>query len=71
MRVKGVPLSKRLVYAAFCLALPLLLALRVVRTAWSRGSFWAGCLPVLPILLSLFIVWSFGEMVGYLTGRAD
>ncbi len=70
-RVRGVPLSKRLVYAAFCLALPLLLAARTVRIAWSRGAFWSGCLPVLPILLVLFIAWSFGEMVGYLSGRAD
>ena len=70
-RVKEVPLSKRLVYAAFCLALPLLLASRAVRIAWTRGSFWSGCLPVLPILLLLFSVWSFGEMVGYLSGRPD
>jgi hypothetical protein len=70
-RVRGVPLSKRLVYAAFCPALPLLLASRAVRIAWSRGSFWSACLPVLPVVLLLFAVWSFGELVGYLSGRPD
>lgn len=70
-RVRGVPLGKRLVYAAFCPALPLLLSSRALRIAWSRGNFWSGCLPVLPSLLLLVIVWSFGEMVGYLSGRPD
>lgn len=70
-RVKGVPLSKRLVYAVFCPVLPLLLASRAVRIAWDRGSFWSRCLPVLPVLLLLFMVWSFGEMVGYLSGQPD
>jgi hypothetical protein len=68
-RVKGVPLSKRLVYALFCPVLPLLLASRAMRIAWRRGSFWSACLPVLPVLLLLFIVWSCGEMVGYLSGQ--
>ena len=70
-RVRGVPLGKRLVYAAFCPALPPLLASRAMRIAWRRGSFWSGCLPVLPMLLLLVSVWSLGEMVGYLSGRPD
>lgn len=68
-RVKGIPLSKRLVYAALCPALPLLLTSRVMRIAWRRGNFWSGCLPALPIVFLLFIMWSYGEMVGYFSGR--
>ena len=51
--------------------LPLLLASRVVRIALERGVLWGGVLPVLPLVLLLFFVWSFGEAVGYLSGSPD
>ena len=70
-RVKGVPLSRRLVYAALCPALPLLLTSRVVRIAWRRGNFWSECLPTLPIIILLSMMWSYGEMVGYISGGTD
>jgi hypothetical protein len=70
-RVRGLPLSRRLMYAAVCPALPLLLMSRVVRIAWCRDNFWTGCMSVLPIVMLLSTMWSYGEMVGYLSGRPD
>ena len=68
-RVKGFPFTKRLPYAALCPLLPVVLTSRVVRIAWRRRNFWSGCLPALPIVILLFIMWSYGEMVGYFSGR--
>jgi hypothetical protein len=68
-RVKGISFVKRLPFAAICPLLPAVLTSRVVRIAWRRGNFWSGCFPALPTLILLFIMWSYGEMVGYLSGR--
>jgi len=69
-RVDGISMSRRLIYAALCPLLPFVLASRVVRIAWQRGSFWSGCLPVMPIVFTLFLIWSYGEVLGYISGRA-
>ena len=68
-RVNGISFSRRLVYAALCPLLPFVLASRVVRIGWQRGNFWSNCLPALPLVFVLFLLWSYGELVGYLTGR--
>ncbi|HEV8523380.1 MAG TPA: glycosyltransferase [Terriglobales bacterium] len=70
VRVAGAPLSRRLALAAICPLLPAVLTLRlfrsVLRTRRNRAAF----LRVMPLILLLTMAWSYGELVGYLTGRA-
>jgi hypothetical protein len=68
-RVAGVGLGKRLVFAAFTPALPFLLTLRLLKGAWQKKRFVGRALLAAPLLLLLSIVWSLGELTGYLTGR--
>ena len=66
-RVRG---PRRLLYAAFCPVLPLLLTWRLGRLAFSRGR--AGrYLRALPWILPFQMFWALGEFCGYLAGRGN
>jgi hypothetical protein len=68
-RVTGVGLGKRLVYAAFCPALPLLMTARLLRGALTRKRHLGRFLLALPLISLLQSAWAYGEWIGYLTGR--
>ena len=67
MRVANVALEKRLLMAAASLILPLLLVSRVLLTTMRKGRHRAQCVRALPHLLLFASVWSWGELLGYLT----
>lgn len=67
-RVRGRGLASRLPLAAGTPLLPFLLTLRLARTGASRGHA-ARFVRVAPLVFLLNVVWSAGELVGYLTGR--
>lgn len=66
-RVRG---PRRLLYAAFCPLLPLLLTLRLGRVAVARGRA-GGFLRALPWIVPFQSVWAAGEFCGYLFGRGS
>jgi hypothetical protein len=49
-------------------ALPPLLLYRIVRNVLRRGDLWRRLLPALPLVILFTLVWSIGELVGYLVG---
>jgi hypothetical protein len=68
-RVARVPASRRVIYAVLCPVLPFVLLLRqwqnVLRTKRNQGAF----LKALRLTALLDVAWSWGELVGYVTGR--
>jgi len=67
MRVANVAAARRLLMAAASLLLPFLLVSRVFLTAFRKGRHQWQCFRAL-FFLSLFAaVWSWGELLGYLT----
>jgi hypothetical protein len=61
--------GRRMLYAAACPLLPVLLMLRMSRTAFRDRHSAAKFLRALPHVFTLVGVWCTGEMMGYLTGR--
>jgi hypothetical protein len=61
--------ARRLVYSIFSLGLPLVLLLRIGRTAWNRRVHFAKFVSALPIIVALLISWSLGESVGYVVAH--
>jgi len=69
-RATEVGLARRAVFAVFSFLLPALLTWRVVRQAMAKGQSAGRLLRALPLILLLETIWSFGELIGYLTGSA-
>lgn len=67
MRVASVPLLRRLMMAAASAVLPFLLVGRVVFTTLQKGRHRFQCFRALPYLSLFAAVWSWGELLGYLT----
>src|SRR5208337_1582035 len=69
VRVANVEMSRRAVLAMLCPLLPFVLLLRqlrnVLRTKRNRAAF----VRALPLTAVLDMVWSYGELVGYVTGH--
>jgi len=65
-RVRGSSLVKRIALAFGAFVLPLALLGRIVR---QEAESKVGVLRMLPALVVLSVAWSFGEFVGYATGR--
>jgi hypothetical protein len=61
--------TKRLVYSVLSLGLPIVLLLRMARTAWGRRVHFTKFVGALPIIVALLVSWSFGESLGYMTQR--
>ncbi|MEO8135849.1 MAG: glycosyltransferase [Betaproteobacteria bacterium] len=52
-------------------ALPVLLTVRLVRTAAHKASIATVTLRAMPYMFAFFVIWAFGEMVGYLSGPGE
>lgn len=69
VRIANIGVSRRAVLAALCPLLPFLLLIRqlrnVLRTKRNRTAF----VRSLPLTAMLDVVWSYGELVGYVTGH--
>ena len=61
--------ARRLVYSILSLGLPIVLLLRMGRTAWSRRAHFTKFVGALPIIVALLISWSIGESVGYVVAH--
>jgi len=70
VRVQGATVPRQAIFAVLCPVLPFVLFLRqlgnVLRTRRSRAAF----LKAMPVTFLLDVTWSYGEFVGYVTGRA-
>jgi hypothetical protein len=62
---------KRAFWAAFSPALPLLMLGRMTWMAMRKRRTFGAYLRALPFTTALIVSWSCGELVGYLTGRAN
>jgi hypothetical protein len=69
MRVNGVPTSKRAVFAILCPLLPFVLFLRQLKKVIDTKRNQAAFLRSSPLTGMLNTAWSYGEFVGYVTGR--
>ncbi len=69
MRVANAPLSRRLVMAGGALLLPFLLVARVFLAAFRKQRHRAQCFRSVFFLLLFAAVWSWGELLGYLTAQ--
>jgi hypothetical protein len=61
--------ARRLIYSILSLGLPIVLLLRMGRTAWSRRAHFTKFVGALPIIVALLISWSIGESVGYVVAH--
>lgn len=68
-RVAGAGLDKRLFYSAASAVLPAILLGRVYRNVFAKRRFDTPFLRIVPVLVLLSLVWAWGEVMGYLTGR--
>lgn len=71
MRVQGGPLGRRLAWAAATPLLPFLLVSRITRNVVRRRRHLMWFVRALPLVVLFSVVWSIGELVGYLTGPGD
>lgn len=62
---------QRLVYALLAPLLPVLLTLRMTRTAWARRRRFGRFVRALPLVVLLQVSWSLGESVGYVLGGGE
>ncbi|MDT8303838.1 MAG: glycosyltransferase [Sedimentisphaerales bacterium] len=69
-RVSRTGLYKRVLYTFCSLILPLLLLGRFVMNILSKRSQMAAIVKAFPFIVLLAVLWSVGEFMGYLTGRA-
>jgi glycosyl transferase family 2 len=70
-RVQSGGIGRRAVYAGFSVALPFLLTWRLVSGARRRGRLDGRTVASIPLLFALSAVWSIGEGIGYVTGKAS
>lgn len=70
-RVKEVSGAKRAILAGLSFVLPLVLTWRILSRGLKKRRHTGKLLAALPLIFLLEIVWSWGEFVGYLTGRAS
>jgi glycosyltransferase involved in cell wall biosynthesis len=68
-RVADVSFLKRAVYAMVSLILPILLPARIVSNVVNKGRNIGQLMRALPILFALMLIWSYGELCGYLLGE--
>jgi hypothetical protein len=70
-RVRSTPLGRRLAYAAFCPALPLLLTWRLVSGLRKKNRLTSRAILLVPALFLLSTAWAAGEGTGYLASAAS
>jgi hypothetical protein len=69
-RIKDIGNSKRILYLLLTPFLPIILVTRMTLNVFRKGRNLNFFLKALPLTILLEIFWSFGEFVGYLTGRS-
>ena len=69
-RIKDIGNSKRFLYLLLTPLLPIILIIRMTSNIFRKGRNLNIFLKALPLTILLEISWSFGEFVGYLTGRS-
>lgn len=70
-RVRGAPLTKKLVYAVGSLVLPPVLFLRTVSRIRAKDRHQAELKRSLPYIAFFVVAWAAGEFVGYVAGAGD
>ena len=55
----------------FALGLPVLILTRMTVSAWKKRRTMPQFVKALPLTAALVVSWSYGEMTGYWTGRAN
>jgi hypothetical protein len=70
-RVAGQAPSRRLIFTVTSLILPVLLVSRVVSHIRQKRRWMSEFVRSLPALVLISTIWSWGEFLGYLTGRPD
>ncbi|MDP9171774.1 MAG: hypothetical protein M3N54_14250 [Acidobacteriota bacterium] len=63
--------SRRLFWAVFAPVLPALILSRMALMAFQKGRTIKPFIKAFPLTTALVVTWSFGELVGYVTGRAN
>lgn len=63
--------SQRAFWAVFAPALPVLMMARMTLMAFKKRRTMGAFLKAMPLTSALAVSWSFGEFVGYATGRAN
>jgi hypothetical protein len=69
-RASSAGIPQRIFWAFFAPALPALLLIRMTAMARKKRRTWPAFVKALPLTAALVVSWSFGELVGYATGRA-
>jgi hypothetical protein len=62
---------RRVFWAVFAPVLPVLIVVRMTRMALVKRRTFGVFIKVLPLTAALVVSWSWGEFVGYVTGRAN
>ena len=68
-RVANVGVPRRLIYAGLSVLLPVILISRVARHVLGKRRALSEFVQALPFIVLADLVWTYGEFVGYLTGR--
>lgn len=71
LRFRRGQVAWRLAACALSAALPAILLWRICRQVWAKGRLRAELASALPSLLVFVVIWSLGEMAGYLAGQGD
>jgi hypothetical protein len=67
-RARELGLPRRAVFVVLSFFLPVVLTWRIVRQAVAKRRYLDRLVLALPLILLLETIWSFGELVGYITG---
>jgi hypothetical protein len=70
-RVRGAPLSRRLLTGLAAFALPPLLLVRTIAANTRKGVPARLLVPTLPLIATYLLAWGVGEVVGYWFGAGD
>lgn len=68
-RAREAGLGKRIAWAVMSPVLPVVLLLRHARVQWGKRATFGKFLRAAPAMALLLAAWSFGETLGYVTGR--
>ena len=71
MRIRGMGISRRVLYIIFSPAIPLFYIFRSAKDVIPKRRFLKEYITSFPLLLLLFISWAYGEFCGYLFGEGD
>ena len=63
--------QQRLFWSVFAQALPPLMLARMTVMAWKKRRTFGAFLHAFPVTAALIVSWSWGELTGYLTGKAN